>query len=1581
MSNTNNTMQTQTSNALHNSIMEAGGKDRPPMLAPGNYVQWKSRIKRYIDTKPNHELIYYCLKNPPYEYKWNDKVVPVTEGSSETTTERYMENYKNVTQDIHDQLNAEAEAKAIKRLKQGESINVQDLETNFYWESGKSTSRDGESLESYYSMFYKMMNELVRNQCDVTNHQVNGQFLLQLQPEWQRFVTLVKQSQELKTISYHKLYDILKQHQNEVNEIRAERLARTANPLTLVAQQQPIYHLQNHPTHYTQNSSTRSQQAATRNKGKAIVNSLPPIYDQEPSMVAEDDEMSKDKEIDKLMDLISLSFKKIYKPTNNNLRTSSNTSRANQDNSLRISRGTGECQKPKRTKDAAYHKKKMLLYKQEEAGFQLNADQADWKDDTDDEPEDQKLEAHYIEHPEQSKSVNDTYPIEQDEHNVIIDSVDMSYDREQVNQDDDDDLANERDLLASLIEKLKCEIDDSKNRNKFLETSNKVLIDKLKGEIKDFKNKNKSLGSSNNHFKEANNELSKTNQLMYKDLKKFQAELDKYHDVKYASKVEIDCAKAKGDLMELFAHQETISIMSQQKEAQIKFHKTREDKKIDKFIALENKVKVLDNIVYKTGQSVQTMNMLNRNCKTSFAKPEFLKKAQRANPRLYDIGCYNDNLALMLAPESDEDLKAQLQDKGIAISELKKLIEKLKGKYVDTKFEKSSVIRQPNALKSQRPSILGKPTIFLDSLEKKDCSTSKSVTKNNVSNAFSKPVTAQILPPNKKSILKNTNLIKIILFIVDSGCSKHMTGNLKLLTNFVDKFLGSVKFGNDQISLILGYGDLVQGTVTIKRVYYVEGLNHNLFSIGQFCDADLEVAFWKSTCYIRDLKGNDLVTGSRGTSLYSITLQDTSSLNPICLMARATSSQAWLWHRRLSNLNFDTINLLSKNDIVIGLPKLKFVKDHLWSSYELGKAKRKSFQTKTTPSSKRRLQLLHMDLCGPIQVESINGKKYVLVIVDDYSRYTRTHFLRDCENLDKMKEKGDACIFVGYSTQSRAYRVFNKRTRVIVETIHVNFDELPHMASDHVSSDPVPQCQRTKLKHDSLSPGPQCQENVPHAAGIVTMSNELDLLFSLMFDELLNGSTQVVSKSSAVTTTDATIQCQQQHTTPLNTQTTPEPTCQVPTQTPTVTSTENINQAETITENAQVEDDEFSNIFCTPVQDQGETSSHHPLEQVIGNPSQSVRTRRQLESDGEICMFALTEELHQFDRLDVWELVDRPLCKNVINMKWLWKNKCDEENTVIRNKSRLVAKGYAQKEGIDFKESFAPVARLEAVWLFITYAAHKSFTVYQMDVKTTFLYGPLKEEVYVNQPDGFVDPYPPEKVYRLKKALYGLKQAPKAWYDELSNFLVSKGFSKGSIDPTLFISKHGEDILLVQIYVDDIIFGSTNPKLSKQFEKLMHNKFKMSMMGELKFFLGIKIHQFPRGIFINQAKYAQEILINLGMTSCDSVGTPMATKNLDADLSGNSVDQTKYQNSDHTGCLDSRKSISGGIQFLGGDKLVSWSSKKQDCTSMSSVEAEYVSLSACCAQVLWLRTQLIDYGFHFHKIPMYCDSKAAIAIS
>nr|GFB35002.1 retrovirus-related Pol polyprotein from transposon TNT 1-94 [Tanacetum cinerariifolium] len=208
------------------------------------------------------------------------------------------------------------------------------------------------------------------------------------------------------------------------------------------------------------------------------------------------------------------------------------------------------------------------------------------------------------------------------------------------------------------------------------------------------------------------------------------------------------------------------------------------------------------------------------------------------------------------------------------------------------------------------------------------------------------------------------------------------------------KFLETLCFGNDHIAVIMGFGDLQWENILITGVYFVEGLGHNLFSIGQFCYSDLEVAFRRNTCFVRNLEGDDLLKGNRTTNLYTINLHEMASASPICLMARASSTKSWLWHQRLSHLNFDTINDLAKNDLVSGLPKFKYHKEHLCSSYEQGKSKRASHPPKLVPNSRQRLHHLHMDLCGPIRIASINGKKYVLVIVDDYSRYTWVHFLR-----------------------------------------------------------------------------------------------------------------------------------------------------------------------------------------------------------------------------------------------------------------------------------------------------------------------------------------------------------------------------------------------------------------------------------------------------------------------------------------------------------------------------------------------------------------------------------------------------------
>ncbi|GJV84420.1 retrovirus-related pol polyprotein from transposon TNT 1-94 [Tanacetum coccineum] len=333
----------------------------------------------------------------------------------------------------------------------------------------------------------------------------------------------------------------------------------------------------------------------------------------------------------------------------------------------------------------------------------------------------------------------------------------------------------------------------------------------------------------------------------------------------------------------------------------------------------------------------------------------------------------------------------------------------------------------------------------------------------------------------------------------------------------------------------------------------------------------------------------------------------------------------------------------------------------------------------------------------------------------------------------------------------------------------------------------------------------------------------------------------------------------------------------------------------------------------------GRWTKDHPIANVIGNPSRSVSTKKQLQTDTMWCYFdafltsvepnnfkqamtesswidAMQEEIHEFQRLEVWELVSYPDKVLLIKLKWIYKVKTDEFGGVLKNKARLVAQGFMQEEGIDFKELFALVAKIEAIRIFVANTAHKNMTIYQMDVKTAFLIGELKEEVYVSQPEGFVDQDNPSHVYKLKKALYGLKQAPRAWYDMLSSFLISQHFSKGAVDPTLFTRQAGNDLLLVQIYVDDIIFASTNTAMCNEFANQMTTKFKMSMMGQMSFFLGLQISQSPRGIFINQSKYASEIVKKYGMLSSDSVDTPMVEKSkLDEDLQGKPVDATLYR--------------------------------------------------------------------------------------
>nr|GEW73107.1 putative ribonuclease H-like domain-containing protein [Tanacetum cinerariifolium] len=771
----------------------------------------------------------------------------------------------------------------------------------------------------------------------------------------------------------------------------------------------------------------------------------------------------------------------------------------------------------------------------------------------------------------------------------------------------------------------------------------------------------------------------------------------------------------------------------------------------------------------------------------------------------------------------------------------------------------------------------------------------------------------------------------------------------------LEQMVDQIVLWNEHVAKIMGYGDYKIGSVTISKVYFVEGLGHNLFSVGQFCDSDLEVAFLQHTCFIRNLEGVDLSLG------------DMMASSPICLLSKASKTKSWLWYRHLSHLNFGEINHLARQGIVQGLHKLKFEKDHVCSACAMGKSKKKSHKPKSKDTNQEKLYLLHMDLCGPMRVESVNGKKYILIIIVDYSQFTWVKCLRskdeapyfiikffkmiqvqlkvpirhiridngtefvnqtlckyyeqvgishetsvarspqqngvvkrrnctlieaactmliyaqallflwaeavatgcytqnqaieqlcygktpyellhnklpdvsllyvfgtlcyptnDSENLGKLQPKADIGIFIGYAPTKKAFKIYDRRTRRIVETIHVDFDELTAMASEQSSSGPTLNEMTPAVISSGLVPKPS--SHVPPSR------NDWDLLFQLLFDELLTPPPSVDPPAPEVIDPIADVILQVQvESTGSSSSTTVDQEPPLPSKSQTTPETQSYVIPQDVKEDihdikvAHIGND---SLFGVPIpevafdlssstisphtivqpdhqipQYNSKWTKDHLLDNIIGQLSQPVSTRLQLHEQAlfryydafltyvepntykdaltQSCWIEATqEELNEFERLEVWELVPRPDKVMVITLKWIYKVKLDQLGGILKNKARLVARGYRQEEGINFEE----------------------------------------EEVYVSQPDGFVDQDNPNNVYKLKKALYGLKQALRAWYDMLSSFLFSQDFSKGSIS------------------------------------------------------------QSPRGIFINQSKYALESLKKYGFESCDPVDTPMVEKSkLDED--------------------------------------------------------------------------------------------------
>nr|GEX20764.1 copia protein [Tanacetum cinerariifolium] len=723
------------------------------------------------------------------------------------------------------------------------------------------------------------------------------------------------------------------------------------------------------------------------------------------------------------------------------------------------------------------------------------------------------------------------------------------------------------------------------------------------------------------------------------------------------------------------------------------------------------------------------------------------KKAQQLEPKLYDGNIIKNTYAIVI-PDSKETLVLAEESRSKMISKQQDpMVYKRRtshSNYIRHTQEQAVILRTPIALETYIP----KPVVTLVYLRK--------------------PRKSKTTDPVRKY-----KVVQIVLWYLDSGCSKHMTR------------------------------DCSQSPILSKKigVYYVKGLGHNLFSVGKFSDSNLKVTFRQHICFIRNLEGVDLLTRSRGNNLYTLSLEDMMASSPICLLSKASKTKPWLWHRRLSHLNFGAINHLARHGLVRGLPKLKFEKDHLCSVCAMGKSKKKPYKPKFEDTNQEKLYLLHISKDEALdfiikflkmiqvrlktlvcQIKTDNGSEFVNQTLREYYEkvgishetsvarspqqneaaatacYTQNHSIilfrhgktpyellynkppdlsflyvfgalcyptNDSENLGKLQTKVDIGIFISNSPIKKSFWIYNRRTRRIIETIHVDFDELTTMASAYSNLEPaLHEMTPATISSGFVSNSPPSTPFTPVISNVVEEDNhDLDV--------------------------------------------------------------------------AHMNNDPFFVVEESP-----KTSTSHD------------------------------DSLHEF---------------------------LHEDST-------------SQGSSSNMRQTYTPFESLGR-WT-------KDHLI----------------EVYVSQPEGFVDQDNPSHVYKLKKALYGLKEVPYAWYGMLSWFLISQHFSKGAVDLTLFTWKAGNDLLLVQIYVDDIIFASTNTAMCNEFANSITTMFKMSMMGKISFFFGLQISQSPRGIFVNQSKYAFVIVKKYGMLSSDSVDIPLVKKSkLDEDLKGKPVDATLYR--------------------------------------------------------------------------------------
>nr|GEX07303.1 copia protein [Tanacetum cinerariifolium] len=1415
--------------SLADKALLSGADNRPPMLKNGMYDSWKSRMELYMLNRQHGRIILESVEQGPLLW-------PTVEEDGVTRLKKYSELsaaeaiqadcdvkatniiLQGLAPKVYALVSTHKVAKElwerIQMLMQGMLLTKHERECKLYDEFDKFTYQKGETLCDFYLRFSLLLIEMNMYNMKLEQFQVNTKFLNTLPPKWSKFVTDVKLVRDIHTTNVDQLHAYLGQHEYHANEVRLMH-ERTSDPLALFVSQGPSSstHLISYPATNTSSIVNHNAYMAS-SSAPQIDYSLMVQHSSEYSPPETGLVVPVFQKRDDLIDAINhmISFLTVvvtlrYPATNNQLRTSSNP---RQQATINNGRVTIQPIQGRQNFVSASSLRPFTLgsvhQTQEEARCrmvqgqstlssspsQLTADDLDDYDSDCDELNSAKiaLMANLSHYGSNYLEKNSTLP--------------ALYD----------------DLILSVIKQLKTQVVNCTKINQ----DNKHVNELLTAELERYKNLERVLEKSKNNDKASTS---------------------------YEHSLEIETLKhtLSEHLKEKESLQQKITLLKND------FQK-EESRNIDRELALEKQVKELNNIMFKRGQSTQTVHMLTKpqvfyNHSTrqalGFQNSCFLKKAQQLKPKLYDGSVIEKSDAIVI-PDTEETLLLAKESRS-------KMIEKQNDPQMT---EKKTELSAEQALWSQYSVQTDEPNLsattttvevpkklpkvsmvdvapLVPKLHKnrithtdyirhtqEEAATLREIVESerllsplNTSLDYAltlKNKTKQIRPteqitklgkttvttPPSANLDSNTHVlsstgvilvVQIVHWYLDSGCSKHMIGDRSQLVNFVQKFLGTVKFGNDHVAKIMGYGDYQIGNVTISWVYYVEGLGHNIFSVG----------------HPRPSPG--------------------FGINKARLVARG--------YRQEEGIDFE--------ESFAPVARLDTIR--IFLAYVAHK----------------NMVVYQMD----VKTAFLNGNLPEEVYVSQLDEFVDPDYPNHVYKLKKA--------LYGLKPAPRAW-----------------YDML---SSFLISQD---------FSKGSVDPTLFIRRN----------GNDLllDLLFQPMFDELLNPSPSVVNQAPEVIAPIAevipSVHVDSTGSPSLTTVDQDAPSTSKPHTTTEIQSLvipQDVREDNLDMEVAHMGNVPLFGVHIPEVSSAQSSSTASPQSNVQANhpmPHHNSKWTKDHPLNNIIGQLSRPEELNEFERLE--------------------------------NKARLVACGYRQEEGIDFEESFAPVARLEAIRIFLAYAAHKNMVVYQMDVKTAFLNGNLWEEVYVSQPDGFMDLDNPNHVYKLKKALYGLKQAPRAWYDMLSSFLLSQDFSKGSVDPTLFIRKNGNGLLLVQIYVDDIIFVAPTLELCDLFANLMCSKFEMSMMGKISFFLGLQISQSPKGIFINQSKYALESLKKYGFESCDPVDTPMLLQ--------------------------------------------------MRITLVAKILAR-VHLDVCN---FWERGLLAgrqrDYGLGFNKILMYCDNKSVIAL-